>query len=187
MLKNQSSSTSARACPQNSAYSRIWPILAKMCLVFFCGGIFLLWRNQLAKFRDQSAMPEEHLSQKLMGHHAYNPKILLKMWQGGPKKQPIFFSPFRQKVDFTSWQNIPSPKNWLPKSFFLLELQEFEVRICVQPNFPIIILILLNGFHRFPRSRGLNSSDNDKDQMWVKVNFYSIISNKNLVKLGRKM
>ena len=26
-------------------------------------------------------------------------------------------------------------------------LQELEIRICVQPNFPIIILILLNGFH----------------------------------------
>ena len=29
----------------------------------------------------------------------------------------------------------------------------------MQPNFPIIILILFkNGFHKFPRSRGLNSS-----------------------------
>ena len=35
----------------------------------------------------------------------------------------------------------------LPKYFFLSKLQELEVRICVQPNFPIIILILLNGFH----------------------------------------
>ena len=49
-------------------------------------------------------------------------------------------------------------KNRLPKSCPLSELQELEVRICVQPKFPIIILILLNGFHKFPRSRGLNSS-----------------------------
>ena len=28
----------------------------------------------------------------------------------------------------------------------------------MQPNFPIIILILVNGFHKFARSRGLNSS-----------------------------
>ena len=29
----------------------------------------------------------------------------------------------------------------------------------MQPNFPIIILILSNGFHKFPRSKGLNSSE----------------------------
>ena len=46
----------------------------------------------------------------------------------------------------------------MPKSFFLSELQELEVQICVQPNFPIIILILLNRFHNFQGSRGLNSS-----------------------------
>ena len=44
------------------------------------------------------------------------------------------------------------------KIFFSSELQELEVRICVKPNFPITVLILLNGFHKFPRSRGLNSS-----------------------------
>ena len=37
------------------------------------------------------------------------------------------------------------------KYFLLSELQEVEVRICVQPNFPIMILILLNGFHKFQR------------------------------------
>ena len=53
----------------------------------------------------------------------------------------------------------PIELSWTAKkSFFFSELQEVEVRICVQPNFPIIILILLNGFHKFARSRGLNSS-----------------------------
>ena len=41
---------------------------------------------------------------------------------------------------------------------FFSELQELEVRICAQPNFPIIILILLNGFHKFARSMGPNTS-----------------------------
>ena len=39
------------------------------------------------------------------------------------------------------------------RNFFFLfgasELQELEVRIRVQPNFPIMILILLKGFHQF--------------------------------------
>ena len=38
-----------------------------------------------------------------------------------------------------------------------MELEELKVWIC-QSNFPIIILILLKGFHIFRRSRGLNSS-----------------------------
>ena len=54
---------------------------------------------------------------------------------------------------------MPSPKNRFKKSFFFLELQELEVRICVQPNFSIITLILLNRFHKFQRSRELNSSE----------------------------
>ena len=37
---------------------------------------------------------------------------------------------------------------------FHFELQEFEVRICVQPNSPIIILILLTAFHKFAMSMG---------------------------------
>ena len=37
-------------------------------------------------------------------------------------------------------------------------LQELEVRICVQPDFPIIILILLTDFHKFSKPRGPNIS-----------------------------
>ena len=37
---------------------------------------------------------------------------------------------------------------------FHFELQEFEVRICVQPNSPIIILILLTAFHKFAMLMG---------------------------------
>ena len=37
-----------------------------------------------------------------------------------------------------------------------MELQEIEVRPCLQLNFPIIILILLNGFHKFQVSLGAN-------------------------------
>ena len=37
-------------------------------------------------------------------------------------------------------------------------LQELEVRIRVQPDFPIIILILLTDFHKFSKPRGPNIS-----------------------------
>ena len=55
--------------------------------------------------------------------------------------------------------------------FFFSELQEVEVRICVQPNFPIINLILLTAFHEFARSRGANTSGSGSftgyDMMYV--------------------
>ena len=51
---------------------------------------------------------------------------------------------------------MPTP----PKNFnkIFSELQELEVRICVQPDFPIIILILLTDFHKFSKPRGPNIS-----------------------------
>ena len=51
---------------------------------------------------------------------------------------------------------MPNPQKRFKEKFFS-ELQELEVRICVQLNFPIIILILLNQFHKFQGSRELNS------------------------------
>ena len=47
----------------------------------------------------------------------------------------------------TSGQNIQNPNNRL-QTKFLTELQELEVRIRVQPNFPIVILSLLTGLKR---------------------------------------
>ena len=41
--------------------------------------------------------------------------------------------------------------------YFFSELKEVEVRICVRPNFPIINLILLNGFYKFAKSMGPNT------------------------------
>ena len=76
------------------------------------------------------------------------------------QKYPKFFGfLFCQNANKTAGQNIQNPKNRLPKSCPLSEPQELEVRICVQPNFPITILILLNRFHKFHRSRVLNSCD----------------------------
>ena len=51
-------------------------------------------------------------------------------------------------------------------SLFLSELHELEFRICVQPNSPIIILILLNGFHKFAMSMGPNTSDSSYRRSW---------------------
>ena len=89
----------------------------------------------------------EHINMKLSGinQHCKNP----------PKF--FFFRFFCQKADLTSGKYMPHPQYRIKKSFLFSELQELEVRICVQPNFPIIILILLNGFKKFQRSRGLNS------------------------------
>ena len=73
----------------------------------------------------------------------------------------------------TSGQNIQNPNNRLKKLFS--ELQELDVRICVHPNFPIIILILLNSFHKFQRSRGLISSEQliEKKATWHDENWDS--------------
>ena len=51
-------------------------------------------------------------------------------------------------------QHILNTRKWLPKSFFLSELQELEVRICVLPISSIIILILLTAFHELAMSIG---------------------------------
>ena len=51
------------------------------------------------------------------------------------------------------WAKYSKPKNKI-KIFFFSKLQELEVRICVHPNFPIVILILLNRFHNFAISMG---------------------------------
>ena len=120
--KNQPSSTSERACApdSHSAYMGFWPILAKMCFSF-CEGKFVpvrgnlfLWGEILAKFRDQSAMLGESLSQKFALAHTSNPEI----W---PKKQPKFLWQFLSKGRLNLWAKKSEPKNRSPTSFLLLE------------------------------------------------------------------
>ena len=75
-----------------------------------------------------------------------------------PKK--IFFRVFvkRSIKPLGKICNAPPPKKKkLKKSVFFSELQALEVWICVQANFPVIVLILLNGIHKFQRSWWLNS------------------------------
>ena len=70
------------------------------------------------------------------------PKFGQKRAHAGPKMgQQLVFLPILSQGQFS-----PS------------ELQEFEVRIYVRPNSPIINLILLTAFHKFARSRGPNTS-----------------------------
>ena len=52
------------------------------------------------------------------------------------------------------WAKYAEPKKQTIYIFFLSELQELEVRLCVQPKSLIIILILLNGFRKFVMSTG---------------------------------
>ena len=60
-------------------------------------------------------------------------------------------------------------KNRLPKSFFLLELQEFEVRICVQPNSPITILILLQCLQSSRSQVGGSNPDSSVEEKFQKT------------------
>ena len=56
---------------------------------------------------------------------------------------------------------VRTKKKQIAKIFLLFgasELQELDVRIRVQPNFPIMIQILLKDFHQFLKSRGANTS-----------------------------
>ena len=65
------------------------------------------------------------------------PKFGLKCDIVGQKSGPKLFGNFRQKADQTSGQNILNQNKQIAKiSFILLELQEWKVQICVQPNFP---------------------------------------------------
>ena len=98
----------------------------------------------------------KHLSQKLTLAHPYNPLFGQKRPLVDTKMGQKFFWLFLSKDRLNLWARYSKPKR--KKSFFFSELQELKVRICEQPNFPIIILILLNGFHKFARSRELNSS-----------------------------
>ena len=137
-------------CAQIShyAYSGFWPIWAYFCpnVLRFFSTLFFLWAHQLVTFRDQSPMLGEHLSQFSPQVPTYIPFFGQKRPPGGKKNG---------KKNF--WAKYSKLKNRLEKKNFLLELQELEVRICVQPNFPIIILIL-NGFHKFAMSMESNTS-----------------------------
>ena len=85
----------------------------------------------------------------------YNSIFQPKTYPGGSNN---FVWPYLSKGRLNLWAKYSKPRKKIKKYFFFSELQELEVRICVQPNFPIIILILLNGFHKFQGSRGLISS-----------------------------
>ena len=67
---------------------------------------------------------------------------------------------------------MPNPKNRLFIYFFLSELQELEVWICVQPNAPIIVLILLNGFHKFAISMWPKTSDTCISESWIYLEYH---------------
>ena len=104
----------------------IWSSWHKnMCFVAIVSG------HQLEISRDRSAMLGDHLSQKLPLPPSYNPKCGRNCDRVG-KKSVIFC----HMGDLTSRQNIQNPKNRLPKSCPLSQLQELEVRILCAAEFP---------------------------------------------------
>ena len=123
---------------------------------FFGGALFFIWGHQLATFLDQSAMLEEHLSQKKTLAPPNNPKIWPKTCPGGSKNWSIFLWQFCQNTDKTCGQDIKNLTKIRKIFFFFLGLEEVKVRICVRLNCPILNLILLTAFHKFARLRGPN-------------------------------
>ena len=65
---------------------RFWP----KCGSFFGGPLFFIWGHQLATFLDQSAMLEEHLSQKKNRLLQITSKFGQKRALGGPKIGQFF-------------------------------------------------------------------------------------------------
>ena len=75
-----------------------------------------------------SPLVVEHLSQKMWLPSTCNPKIWPKMWLGVKK-----------------WSSfLPNYVNSL-KIFSFLTIQQLKVKICAEPNFPVVILSLLTG------------------------------------------
>lgn len=64
----------------------------------------------------------------------------------GVVKKPVK-NVFLSKGRLNFWVKCSEPKNQITKKFS--ELQQLEVGFRVQPNIPIVILILLTGFYRF--------------------------------------
>ena len=63
---------------------------------------------------------------------------------------------FLSKGRLNFWVKCSEPKKQITKKFS--ELQQLEVGFRVQPNIPIVILILLTGFYRFLKYMGPNTS-----------------------------
>ena len=89
--KSHPSSTSARACLQNSycAHSR-WT----KCGSFFLSGIFLICWETIATLRDPPAMLGEHLRQKQSPRPSLKPKNFAKNVTGVATKWPRILSNF---------------------------------------------------------------------------------------------
>jgi len=89
------------------------------------------------------------------------------------KRAEIFWGPFLSKGRLNLWAKYSEPKKQIAKKEFLLELQEFEVRTCVQPNSPIIIRILLS-FHKFAMSMGAKHLCYTNDNVDISLIFHII-------------
>ena len=106
------------------------------CASVFLSALFFLWAHQHETFRDQSAMLGEHLSKNsTYVAHPYDPLFSQKRLPGG---QISFFAIFVKRPNKPLGKRFQTQKTDWKISFFFPELQELEVRICVQPNFPIM-------------------------------------------------
>ena len=86
----------------------------------------------------------------------------------------IFLAIFVNKLIKLLGKKFPNQKDWFKRSFFLSKLQELEVGICVQPNSPIMILILLK---RFPKLAESMVHQWYKDALSLLIIIFVIVNN----------
>ena len=116
-------------------------------------------KNASKLSKDESALKrcEEHLCDSSFGVYTYSMpcdswkfKLIWGLYNNSIKSNSLIAGQntppkkfgFLSKGRLNLWAKYSKPKCRLKNLFFFSELHEF--RICVQPNFPIIILILLN-------------------------------------------
>ena len=133
---------------------RLSPLLCKVG----SGSVFFFWGTPRSKGHPGPKRlphrPTHRLSSPLP--LSYNPFFWPKTFPG--RRSKLFWAIFVNRPIKPLGKIFQTQKNRFKKSFFFSELQEHEVRICVQTNFPIIIPILLNGYHKFAKSMGPNTS-----------------------------
>ena len=96
-----------------SDFGQFWPRLGSV----FPSGNFWFCRKTLATFRDQSAMPGEHLSKKKSLEPPYNPKVGQKRGLGGQKICRKSIWPFSSTGRLNLWGKHSEPKKQIAKIF----------------------------------------------------------------------
>ena len=104
----------------------------------------------------------------------------------GQKPPTNIFCPLLSKGQLNLWAKYSEPKKMDLKKVCFSMLQELDVRICVQPNFPIIILSLLTGFHKFAKSMWPNTNGLWKSGCIQAGGIWSLVGHQTWVAVARQ-